>query len=626
MAVNINGTGSITGLSSISSPGISGVPVGSASAPAFSFTGDTNTGIYSPGADQVAVATNGTGRLFVDASGNIKVSTGEIFQTSADGYIRLDGGTGSGSGANVLVFGESHGAAPGRVALTAVGTGAILAGTGGAERLRITSGGLVGIGTSTPVATNHIRGSGTSGQVTASWILENASSGAVGMDVTGAAGSSIWRFLYTGAGPQTGTNTFNTALSIGVEGAAAGRVGIGTTSPTKSLEVAAGGTSSNGILVTGSSSPQIRIEEASGVTGSFGLDSAGSYFGTITNHPQIFRTNSTERARIDSSGRLLVGTSSARATWAFSTDGSLQVERSNYAAMQVVGNANTTSGAYLSFLKSRGGAIGGTTIVQNNDELGWISFEGMDGANPKAGAAIVAFVDGTPGANDMPGRLVFSTTADGASTPTERMRIGRNGFTKCAGNSTLHDASGLYHEFISNTDVSGPIIFCRQRAGAGSQRGIDVYYDAVLNSANNAFFTGQDSGATRIQLYSNGGIANFSANDVNLSDRNVKKDISPTGGTWECLKEWEIVRFRYKDQPDNAEFNIGVIAQQIAESCPEVVTVFQEAREVTGDLPAQEERIGVKEQQMYWMAIKALQEAQARIETLEQRLNDAGIN
>jgi hypothetical protein len=46
---------------------------GSASGPAISFTGDTNTGIYSPGADQVAVATNGTGRLFVDASGNVGV-------------------------------------------------------------------------------------------------------------------------------------------------------------------------------------------------------------------------------------------------------------------------------------------------------------------------------------------------------------------------------------------------------------------------------------------------------------------------------------------------------------------------------------------------------------------------
>jgi hypothetical protein len=44
---------------------------GSASGPAISFTGDSNTGIYSPGADQVAVATNGVGRLFVDASGGL---------------------------------------------------------------------------------------------------------------------------------------------------------------------------------------------------------------------------------------------------------------------------------------------------------------------------------------------------------------------------------------------------------------------------------------------------------------------------------------------------------------------------------------------------------------------------
>jgi hypothetical protein len=44
-------------------------PLGSAAAPTYTFNGDTNTGIYSPGADQVAVATNGTGRLFVDASG-----------------------------------------------------------------------------------------------------------------------------------------------------------------------------------------------------------------------------------------------------------------------------------------------------------------------------------------------------------------------------------------------------------------------------------------------------------------------------------------------------------------------------------------------------------------------------
>ena len=125
------------------------------------------------------------------------------------------------------------------------------------------------------------------------------------------------------------------------------------------------------------------------------------------------------------------------------------------------------------------------------------------------------------------------------------------------------------------------------------------------------------SSATRFAFRSNGGLANYSANNVNLSDRNAKKDIAPAAGTWDCLKEWEIVNFRYKDQPDDADLNMGVIAQQVAESCPEVITIFQEAKEATEDKPAQEERIGVKEQQMMWMAIKALQEAQVRIETLE---------
>jgi hypothetical protein len=58
----------------------------------------------------------------------------------------------------------------------------------------------------------------------------------------------------------------------------------------------------------------------------------------------------------------------------------------------------------------------------------------------------------------------------------------------------------------------------------------------------------------------------------------------------------------------------------VAESCPELITVFQEAKEATETEPAQEERLGVKEQQMMWMAIKALQEAQLRIETLEAKV------
>ena len=106
----------------------------------------------------------------------------------------------------------------------------------GTERMRINSSGNIGIGETSPVAKIHTQGSGTSGQVTASWILENSSSGTAGMDITGTAGSSRLRFLY-GGGPSTGTNTLSEAMNIVLEGANAGNVGIGETAPSNLLHV-----------------------------------------------------------------------------------------------------------------------------------------------------------------------------------------------------------------------------------------------------------------------------------------------------------------------------------------------------------------------------------------------------
>jgi len=76
---------------------------------------------------------------------------------------------------------------------------------------------------------------------------------------------------------------------------------------------------------------------------------------------------------------------------------------------------------------SRSGSIGTNTVLSNNDRVGDLLFRGADGTNYIDAASISAQVDGTPGTNDMPGRLVFSTTADGASSPTERMRIDSTG-------------------------------------------------------------------------------------------------------------------------------------------------------------------------------------------------------
>ena len=122
------------------------------------------------------------------------------------------------------------------------------------------------------------------------------------------------------------------------------------------------------------------------------------------------------------SGRLLVGTSSARSNYRNSIAPTIQLEETSDKGLCVFTNIDASSGPYIWLGKSRGTSVGSSTIVQANDVLGSIRFNGADGSDVILAASVRAEVDGTPGAGDMPGRLVFSTTADGASSPTERMR------------------------------------------------------------------------------------------------------------------------------------------------------------------------------------------------------------
>jgi len=208
------------------------------------------------------------------------------------------------------------------------------------------------------------------------------------------------------------------------------RVGIGTATAARRLHVAVAG-----------SDPQLRLQDTSAAESIWAAiefigDSSRQAFigkaGTIdllinnenNNGALRFGTNSLERARIDSDGRLLVGTSTARTV--AGAERNLQIEGTNgpSSAASIFRNTNDASGPQITFGKSRGTSNGSNTLVNSGDNLGSISFSGADGSDADSRAAqIKAEVDGTPGANDMPGRLVFSTTADGASSPTERMRI-----------------------------------------------------------------------------------------------------------------------------------------------------------------------------------------------------------
>jgi hypothetical protein len=143
-----------------------------------------------------------------------------------------------------------------------------------------------------------------------------------------------------------------------------------------------------------------------------------------------------ERARIDGNGRLLVGLSTSRD--GFYAQGNIQLEGTGYLDDAIALTHNSTTSYWsgrLNFCRSRGTAVGSNTLVASGDTLGEIYFTGNDGTNFIESAKIAVQVDGTPGSNDMPGRLVFSTTADGASSATEKMRITSDAYLRMASGS-----------------------------------------------------------------------------------------------------------------------------------------------------------------------------------------------
>ena len=129
--------------------------------------------------------------------------------------------------------------------------------------------------------------------------------------------------------------------------------------------------------------------------------------GTIT-----FTTDGSPRATIDSSGRLLVGTATA-----------LSGPKSQF-AKAIIANYNGGSGTtYLGLSNDKV-----LTSTVNNEELGVVTFSARDADF----ATITGVADGTPASGDTPGRLVFATTADGASSPTEQLRITSDRFVRLA--------------------------------------------------------------------------------------------------------------------------------------------------------------------------------------------------
>jgi hypothetical protein len=149
-----------------------------------------------------------------------------------------------------------------------------------------------------------------------------------------------------------------------------------------------------------------------------------------------------ERARIDSSGRLLIGSPNTY-TWNSITSGVQVNSVSDDAASMSLScwSSTSTDEASLNFAKPNGNAIGSYAALAANDNIGIITFSGGASASTAlVGAYIFVEADAAYTATAAPSRMIFATGSS-TGTATERMRISSTGAIDMAATSSLQKNS-----------------------------------------------------------------------------------------------------------------------------------------------------------------------------------------
>jgi hypothetical protein len=345
--------------------------------------------------------------------------------------------------------------------------------------------------------------------------------------------------------------------------------------------------SSTGLAVTGALSSTGAMK--SGTTGTNGhLQLARSSDGaTITNFitdgtngiinsviDTIFQENGTERMRITSGGNVGIGTASP----------GMPLEVKGTAANSVANFSNTSGGSQITFTPT------------TNDQF-------------RIGAGVVA-------AND------FGVVNATRTTTPFVITGGASGGNVLIGTATAPTIAGVPSGSSVVRAGAGDWTWSVQSTSASSNRGMVVNYSAAApNDTGNEMLFCYDSGATRFAVRSNGGIANYQANDANLSDERVKKDITPSDSYLAKMCAIEVVKYKYKDQTHD-DYNLGVIAQQVETVAPEFVDAdgFDPSR--TDEVPLK----AIYQTDLSYGILKAVQELaeenkalRKRIEILESR-------
>jgi hypothetical protein len=443
---------------------------GTALLPSITTTGDLNTGIFFPAADTIAFAEGGAEAARFDSSGRLLI--GSTASQENNHRLQITGGDQATSSISVS-----------RLSADQYGAHIEYLGT------RSTS-----VGSNTIVQANDTLGlfifrgdDGTNFATEAASILGE-------VDGTPGENDMPGRLIFRTTADGAATGTERMRIDNG------GNLALGTTSPdlvgsTTSLTI--NKTSGNGQLsLMGNGTVYGRI---------FADNSTGDLkMGNPTSNDVMFYTANVEAMRIDSSQRVNLGvgtdavSSPQTGFWnggATGYSGILNIQNvnssaaGNYVTIAASKVSNDSEPAQLGFGKSRGTTANSRTIVADSDSIGILTFQAADGTDLVESVRIVAAVDGTPGADDMPGRLQFFTTADGASSPTERMRIDSSG-NLLVGTTTVGLQNNMSCGFVGLNTTSYAVINHTSGTGGGNYYAAFGYNGSAIGSITQNGTTG----------------------------------------------------------------------------------------------------------------------------------------
>ena len=242
---------------------------------------------------------NGTNVGIGDASPAYKLTVAGDMRLTGGGDLRISSATGTTtSGGDSVIYNDANNMI-------------FATGTTSAERMRIDSSGNVGIGASAPQGKLDVQ-SRSSGVVTAGLILDNR--------ITNSVGTGIDLRFYVNDGGDARYAAIRSTQSISGNYADLRFLVSNSTAPAEAMRIDSSGNVGIGAAPLGFTplylyrsglDAGLRAERASGAALDMFATASTAYFGTATNHPLLFQTNGSEKARINNVGHFLINETSA---------------------------------------------------------------------------------------------------------------------------------------------------------------------------------------------------------------------------------------------------------------------------------------------------------------------------